>query len=201
MRGMKQQRGVAVDADIPDAEKKCAGRLAVAFDAKQFAGLIVLADDRIEAGVSSAHLKAGVVARYRRRGKQQQQSSDDASYGALFLGLGGEQQWVTLGAAGVGGARRLGLGHILGEDRDHADAAAVRGQHDPVGLALAQAEFRFQNRDDELAWGVVVINEDHLVKARSFRFRSDLDVRLGSNVAHRGCLMVHWARPDAYPAQ
>jgi hypothetical protein len=30
MRGMKQQRGVALDADIPDAEEQRAGRLAVA---------------------------------------------------------------------------------------------------------------------------------------------------------------------------
>ena len=33
----------------------------------------------------------------------------------LFLRLGGEQQRIALGAAGVGGAGRLGLGDVLGE--------------------------------------------------------------------------------------
>ena len=34
---------------------------------------------------------------------------------ALFFRLRGEQQRVALGAAGVGGARRLGFGDVLGE--------------------------------------------------------------------------------------
>ena len=38
----------------------------MAFDAKQFAGLIVLADDRIEARVAAAHLVAGIGAGHRR---------------------------------------------------------------------------------------------------------------------------------------
>src|SRR6202043_622521 len=43
----------------------------------------------------------------------------------LFLRLGREQQRIALGAAGVGRARRLGLGNVPGEHRDHADAALV----------------------------------------------------------------------------
>src|SRR5947208_7226554 len=86
----------------------------------------------------------------------------------LFLRLGGEQQRIALGAAGIGGARRLGLGDILGEDRDHADAAPVRGDHDLVGLILDHAEFGLQHREDEFERREIVVDEDDLVEARPF---------------------------------
>src|SRR4051794_31867853 len=44
---------------------------------------------------------------------------------ALLFRLGREQQRVAFGAAGVGGAGRLGLGDVLGEHGDDADAAAM----------------------------------------------------------------------------
>src|ERR1700710_536782 len=69
----------------------------------------------------------------------------------LFLRLGREQQRIALGAAGVGGARRLGLGDVLGENRDHAYTALMRGDHDFVGLVLGHAKFRLQDGDDEIA--------------------------------------------------
>src|ERR1700710_1855472 len=69
----------------------------------------------------------------------------------LFLRLGREQQRIALGAAGVGGARRLGLGDVFGEDRDHAYTALMRGDHDFVGLVLGHAKFRLQDGDDEIA--------------------------------------------------
>src|ERR1700737_5469299 len=84
----------------------------------------------------------------------------------LFLRLGGEQQRIALGATGVGGARRLGLGDVLGEHGDHADAALVRGDHDLVGLVLGHAEFRLQDGDDEFAGRVIVVDTDDLVKGR-----------------------------------
>jgi hypothetical protein len=105
--GMKQQRGVSVDADIPDAREQRAGRLAVAFDPKQLARLIVLADDRIEACELAAHSVTGGGAGDRRGGEQQKRGSDDFSHCGLFLQLGGKQKWDALGAAGVHGAGRL----------------------------------------------------------------------------------------------
>src|SRR5258708_5673561 len=83
----------------------------------------------------------------------------------LFLGLGGEQQRVALGPAGVGGAGRLGLGNVLGEDGNHAYAEPVRGDHDLVGLILGHAEFRLQDRDDEFPRREVVVDQDDLVQA------------------------------------
>jgi adenylate cyclase len=109
-----------------------------------------------------------------------------ADGGRSFLRFGGEQQRVTLGAAGVGRARRLGLGDVLGEDRDHADAAPVRGDHDLVRLVLGHAEFRLQDGDDEFARREVVIDQDDLVQARPFGLRFDFGFRLGDGVDHCG---------------
>src|SRR4030081_2878507 len=81
---------------------------------------------------------------------------DDARNRALLLRLGGEQQRVALGAAGIGGTGRLGLGDVLGEDRDRAYAAPVRGDDDFVGLVLGHAEFRLQDGDDKFAGREVV---------------------------------------------
>src|ERR1700682_2939450 len=103
---------------------------------------------------------------------------------SLFLWLGGEQQRVALGAAGVGGARRLGLGDVLGEDRDHAYAALVRGDHDLVGLVLGHAEFRLQDRDHKFAGREVVVDEDDLVQARPFGLGLDFGFRFGDGVDH-----------------
>ena len=104
----------------------------------------------------------------------------------LFLRLGGEQQRIAFGAAGIGGARRLGLGDILGEDRDHAYAEPVRGDHDLVGLILGHAEFRLQHRDDKFSRGEVVVDEDDLVQARPFGLGLDPGFRLGDGVDHSG---------------
>src|SRR6266403_1761334 len=104
----------------------------------------------------------------------------------LFLRLGREQQRVALGAAGVGGARCLGLGDVLGEDRDHAYAEPVRGDHDLVGLVLGHAEFRLQHRDDKFSRRIVVVDEDDLVQARPFGLGLDLGFRLGDGVDHSG---------------
>src|SRR6516162_10933117 len=99
-----------------------------------------------------------------------------------LLGFGGEQQRIALGAAGVGGARRLGFGNVLGEDRNHAYAAPVRGDHDLVRLVLGHSEFRLQYRDDEFARRVVVIEKDDLVQPRTFGLGLDPGLRLGDGV-------------------
>src|SRR5262249_26191375 len=82
----------------------------------------------------------------------------------LFLGLGREQERIALGATGVGGACRLGLGDVLGEHRDHADAEPVCGDHHLVGLVVGHAEFALEHGDDEFARGVIVVDQDHLVQ-------------------------------------
>src|SRR3981081_4444826 len=109
---------------------------------------------------------------------------DDARNRALFLRLGGEQQRVALGAAGIGGTGRLGLGDVLREDRDHAYAAPVRGDHDLVGLVLGHAELRLQDGDDKFAGGEVVVDEDNLVQARPFGLGLDPGFRLGNGIDH-----------------
>jgi hypothetical protein len=48
MAGVKQQARTARDANVPDPEKQCARRLAMALDAKLLAALIVLPHDRVE---------------------------------------------------------------------------------------------------------------------------------------------------------
>src|SRR5215210_1004561 len=60
----------------------------------------------------------------------------------LFLRLGGEQQRVALHPASVGSAGRLGLGNVLCENGDDANAAPVRCNHDLVRLVLGHAELR-----------------------------------------------------------
>jgi hypothetical protein len=49
MRGMKQQSGTALHANVSDPEKLRAGRLTMSLDSKQFAGPIVLGHFRVEA--------------------------------------------------------------------------------------------------------------------------------------------------------
>ena len=68
---------------IPDAEEQRASRLAVPFDPKQLARLLVLADDRIEAIELSAHTVAGGCTGHRRGGEQEQHGSDGFSHGGF----------------------------------------------------------------------------------------------------------------------
>src|SRR4051794_15369724 len=112
--------------------------------------------------------------------------------GALLFRLGREQQWIALGAAGVGGARRLGLGDVLGEHGDDADAAAVRRDHHLVGLILSHAKLGLQHRDDEFARREIVIDQDDLVQSRPLDLGLDLGLWLGGGVGHLQ------SRSDAY---
>src|SRR5882757_1148136 len=92
----------------------------------------------------------------RRRFKDEGCCAFGPSDAASLLRLGREQQGIALGAAGVGGSCRLGLGDVLGEHRDHADAEPMCGDHDLVGLVFGHPKFSLQPHDDELARREVV---------------------------------------------
>ena len=72
----------------------------------------------------------------------------------------------------------FGLGNVLSENRDDAHPTAMGSHHDPIGLIVAHAEFRLEHRDDKFPWRVIVIDENDLVKTRSFGLRLDLDAGL-----------------------
>ena len=58
MAGVEQQRRAALDADIAQAQKQRAVRLAVALDAKQFAAGVGALDLRLEILVAAASAEA-----------------------------------------------------------------------------------------------------------------------------------------------
>jgi hypothetical protein len=78
---------------------------------------------------------------------------------------------MAVSAARIRCAGRFGLGNVPGENRNDARPTAMGCHHDPICLILAHVELRFQHRDNKLAWGVIVIDENDLVKARSFSLR------------------------------
>src|SRR5439155_4029553 len=82
----------------------------------------------------------------------------------LLLGLGGEEQRIALALAELGSFLRLGVGDILGVDRDNAHAALVRRHHHAVGLVFVHAKDRLEHLHDEFARGVVVSEQNDLVK-------------------------------------
>src|SRR5262244_3279657 len=104
--------------------------------------------------------------------------------GTLFLRLGGKLQRIALAAAGLGPARRLGLGDVPGIDGDHANAAPMGGHHHAIGLVLAHAELTLEHGDHELPRGVIVVEQNDLVQARPFRLQAYLGARLGGDVGH-----------------
>src|SRR5207253_10164985 len=112
--------------------------------------------------------------------------------GTLFLRLGRELQRIAFAAAGLSAARRLGLGDIARENAHHADTAAMRRHHHPVGLVLAHAEFALEHGDDEFARRVVVVEQNHFVQARPFRLETNLGARLDSDIRH--CGSSSWSR-------
>jgi hypothetical protein len=98
--------------------------------------------------------------------------------------LGRKQEWISLAAAPICCSRRLTLGNVPGVDGDNAYAAPVRRHHHAAGLILTHAEFRLQDGDDELPRRKVVIDENDLVQARSFRLKPNLDAWPDGDVAH-----------------
>jgi len=63
--------------------------------------------------------------------------------------------------------RHLGFGDFEREYADDRQPLFVDGQHDLERMGVAQPEKPFQNLDDELHRGVVVIQQHHLVKRRA----------------------------------
>src|SRR5262245_10010804 len=140
--------------------------------------------------------KAGEYVKRKRRGKslidegfvkaseRQRRVAKRVAGGTLFLRLGGKLERIALATAGFRSARGLGLGDVPGVDGDHAYPASMSGHHHPIGLILAHAEFPLEHGDDELARGVVVVEQNDLVQARPFRLEADLGARLGGDVGH-----------------
>ena len=77
------------------------------------------------------------------------------------------------------GFLRLGLGDVLGKDRDDAGAPAMRRQHHGSGGFFAHAEYRLEHHNDKFARRVIVVEQDHLVERRTrelgFGFAARLD--------------------------
>ncbi len=82
MAGVKQQLCAAVDADVPDTQEQRAGRLAMAFDAKQFARRVVLSDHWIESRELAAHAIAGIGASHRRGPRQKRHRQNNNCNGS-----------------------------------------------------------------------------------------------------------------------
>jgi hypothetical protein len=103
----------------------------------------------------------------------------------LFLWFGRERERIALAPARLRCTSSLGLGNVSGVNRDDASTAPMRGHHHSVALFLAHSEFGLEYRDDELPWRVVIVDQNDLVKARSFYFRQGFDARLGDDFSHR----------------
>ena len=69
-----------------------------------------------------------------------------------------EQQRIAFASASVRCAGCFGFRHIFCVDGDDTRAAPMSGHHHSQRLVLAHAEFRLQNRDDELAGREVIID-------------------------------------------
>ena len=90
----------------------------------------------------------------------------------------------------------LGFRNVLCEDGDDAYAAAMCCHHHSQSLIFAYVKFRLQNRDDEIAGGKIVIDQDDLVETRAFDLYLICDFRLGDDVGH----WRHRSLDLAYPA-
>ena len=78
MAGMKQQRCVALDADVADSQERRAGGLATTHNAKQFAAGIRLIDDRLQL-IQPATPAPGFRGSCRGRRRRQHASQRDQS--------------------------------------------------------------------------------------------------------------------------
>src|SRR6267142_5043381 len=79
--GVEQQRGAALDADIAQAQKQRAVRLAVALDAKQFAGSVGALDLRLEILVPAAPAESFGGGGKGRRRNQDEYKNGESSHG------------------------------------------------------------------------------------------------------------------------
>jgi hypothetical protein len=112
---------------------------------------------------------------------------------ALFLWLRREQQRIAQFPAGFRPVLCLALGDVLCIDGNNARTTSMRSHHHTMSLTLVDAELRLQDQDDKLARGVIVIDEDDLVKTRPLSVRQNSDAWFGINVITEAVLPDHHA--------
>jgi hypothetical protein len=103
----------------------------------------------------------------------------------LFLWLGREQKRIAFAPTRICRLRCLRFSNIFCVDRHDTCATTMCRDHHSRGLILAYAEFRLQDRNDELARRVVVIDQDDFVKTGSFDLNLIFDRGLCYTVIHR----------------
>ena len=104
--------------------------------------------------------------------------------GALFLGLGREQQRIAFASTSVRRVGCFGFRYILRVDGNDTRAASMSCHHHPQSLIFAHAKFRFKNRDDELAGREIIIDQDDFMQTRPFDLYLIVDFGLGDGVSH-----------------
>src|SRR5262245_8204355 len=105
---------------------------------------------------------------------------------ALLFFLGREIERIALGAAHFRSFLRLRLRHVAGIHRDDAGSLLVRCHHHLVGVAFVHPEDGLEHLHDELARGVIIVEQDNLPQRRTLRLWLDLRARLLERLlAHR----------------
>ena len=112
------------------------------------------------------------------------QANPATSSGALFLGLGREQQGITLAPPRICRIRCLGVRYVLRVYGNDTRAAPMSGHHYSQRLILAHAKFRPQNCDDELAGREIIIDQDDFMQTRPFGLYLIFDLGFGDGVSH-----------------
>src|SRR5262245_19357137 len=97
---------------------------------------------------------------------------------ALLFLLGREIERIALGAAHFRSFFRLRLRNVAGIDRDDAGSLLVRCHHYLVGVAFVHTEYGLEHLHDELARGVVIVEQDDFPQRRTLRLWLDLRARL-----------------------
>src|SRR5262249_12694358 len=103
----------------------------------------------------------------------------------LLLRLRGEEQRIPLALAELGALLRLGIGDVLGIDRDDAGAAPVGGHHYPIGVVGVHAEHGLEHLHHEFARRVVVVEQDDLPQGWPLSLRQHLGAWFDDGLAHR----------------
>ena len=65
--------------------------------------------------------------------------------------------------------RHFRFGDFIGEDAAYPDTLLMDMEHDACGLIGIHLKESFQHMDDEFHWRIIVIEEQHLIKARLLR--------------------------------
>src|SRR5690242_4986418 len=76
--------------------------------------------------------------------------------------------------------RHFGFGDLIGVYAANTDPAPMHMQHDAGRFLTALGEKALEDMHDELHWGVVVVQHQHLVHRRLLRLRLWLDDNAGA---------------------